>query len=61
MSIEFRDRIPPVIDYSDLLNYGICCQNGDTIESKNYIECGASGGYFIPGNPETIVCPDDHV
>ena len=56
MTIQFRTRISPGIDYKDILNYGICCQGITLMDSYDYLSCYASGGYFIPG--QITECPD---
>jgi len=62
MSIQFRSRITPAIDYSTILtNYGWCCsttQPGLPIQ-KTYVECITEGGYFMQGaSGQQVVCPD---
>ena len=59
MTIQFRTRIPSSIDYDDLLNRGICCRDGITLENKNYFNCCDEAGQFFPGNPDdpNLRCP----
>jgi len=63
MSIEFRSRIPSAIDYDTILNYGICCQQGVTLESNNHVDCYNKSGFFVVGDPNdpSTICPTDHV
>jgi hypothetical protein len=62
MSIQFRSRITPAIDYSTILtNYGFCCglsgSNGLPI-SKTYIECVTEGGFYVKGaSGQEVSCP----
>jgi hypothetical protein len=63
MTLQFRSRIKPAIDYSKLLNaYGVCCGiTGGTGSSKSFIECFNEGGHFVPTKGEdtnSVVCPD---
>lgn len=61
MSIQFRSRIKPAIDYSDVLNsYGVCCGLTDTTGTpKSFVECFNEGGHFIPNqNGQQASCPD---
>lgn len=60
MSIQFRTRISSGIEYKDLLNYGLCCQDGISLDISNHLECYAASGQFIPGNKEdpNFKCPD---
>lgn len=72
MNVQFRSRIGESISYTDILNYGICCQGltriGMTGE-HDFISCYNEGGIFIPydktvlpGNATTELaitpCPD---
>ena len=51
MNTQFRSRISEIIDYSSLLNYGLCCKGitavGFTGEF-NFTSCYATGGIFTP-------------
>lgn len=62
MSIQFRNRIKPAIDYSDILNsYGVCCgATGSTGNVKHFIECFNEGGYFVPvkNGEQQVECPN---
>jgi len=63
MTLQFRSRIKPAIDYSNILNaYGVCCGiTGATGSPKSFIECFNEGGHFIPTKGESrenLVCPD---
>jgi len=61
MSIQFRSRIKPAIDYSKVLNsFGVCCGINDTTGvPKSFIECLNEGGYFIPvaNGEQNVSCP----
>lgn len=51
MNITFRSRIGEGIDYTTLLNYGMCCRGITKIGTEgehNYYSCYASGGVYIP-------------
>ena len=51
MNIEFRSRIGEVIDYTTILNYGLCCKGITSIGYTgefNYYSCFATGGAYIP-------------
>ena len=66
MTVQFRSRIKPAIDYSTILNsYGVCCGiTGATGEPKSFIECFNEGGHYIPvtnGITDTPVCPDTDI
>jgi hypothetical protein len=62
MSIQFRSRIKPAIDYSTILNsYGVCCDENKNKTYKSFYECFTEGGHFIPGGTgsiDTVSCPD---
>lgn len=62
MSIQFRSRIKPAIDYSTVLNsYGVCCGiEGTNAVPKSFVECFNEGGHFIPNKngQQTSTCPD---
>lgn len=63
MSIQFRSRIQPAIDYSTILtNYGFCCGlsgSKATPISKTYVECITEGGIFFQGaSGEQVICPE---
>ena len=62
MSIQFRSRIKPAIDYSTILNsYGVCCDENKNKSYKSFYECFTEGGHFIPGGSGSIdfvSCPD---
>jgi hypothetical protein len=63
MTIQFRSRIKPAIDYSSILNsYGVCCGiTGSTGPLKSFIECFNEGGHFVPiknEDPTSALCPD---
>ena len=51
MSIQFRSRIKPAIDYTQELNsFGTCCTQTDGVRSavsSSFYECFASGGQFV--------------
>lgn len=62
-TVQFRSRIKPAINYSNVLNsYGYCCvstNSGLTAERKSYVECFNEGGYFIQSNEQVPpVCPN---
>ena len=62
MSVQFRSRIKPAIDYSTILNsYGVCCDENKNKSYKSFYECFTEGGHFIPGGTgsiDTVSCPD---
>ena len=62
MSIQFRSRIKPAIDYSNILtNYGYCCNPNDLQNpvQKTFVECITEGGYFVQGaSGQQVVCPE---
>jgi hypothetical protein len=64
MTLQFRSRIKPAIDYSNILNsYGVCCGvTGATGSSKSFVECFNEGGHFVPlkgkEDIDSFVCPD---
>ena len=62
MSVQFRSRIRPAIDYSTILtNYGYCCSstNPSNPTRKTFVECMTEGGYFVQGaSGQQISCPE---
>ena len=62
MSIQFRSRIKPAIDYSNILtNYGYCCNPNDLQNpvQKTFVECITEGGYFVQGaSGQQVTCPE---
>lgn len=62
MSIQFRSRIQPAIDYSTILtNYGYCCSPTDPSNptQKTFVECMSEGGYFVQGaSGQQVTCPE---
>lgn len=62
MSIQFRSRIKPAIDYSNILtNYGYCCNPSDLQNpvKKTFVECITEGGYFVQGaSGQQVTCPE---
>lgn len=48
MSIQFRSRIKPAIDYTNDLNaFGTCCSLTEGPRAESFYGCFASGGQFI--------------
>ena len=48
MSIQFRSRIKPAIDYTNDLNaFGTCCSLNESPRAESFYGCFASGGQFI--------------
>jgi hypothetical protein len=62
MSIQFRSRIKPAINYAPKLNsYGVCCGIDNSKTIKSFIECFTENGHFVPGasaSIESVECPD---
>ena len=51
MNTQFRSRISEIIDYSSLLNYGLCCKGITAIGFTgefNFTSCYGTGGVFTP-------------
>lgn len=58
MNIHFRSRINSYINYSSILDSGICCQGITKIDEASYMSCYATGGYYIPKiKGESTECP----
>ena len=62
MSIQFRSRIKPAINYAPKLNsYGVCCGIDNTKTIKSFIECFTENGHFvagITGSIDNVECPN---
>ena len=51
MNTQFRSRISEIIDYSSLLNYGLCCKGITAIVFTvefDFTSCYATGCVFTP-------------
>ncbi len=57
MNTQFRSRISEIIDYSSLLNYGLCCKGITSVGFTgefNFTSCYATGGVFTPYSSNII-------